>query len=221
MNTLAAIRTVTRQRWEEVQPLTLPPATPVVLWTEETRTIYVDEALGPAVPYPPVSRTDSESNYGYVRLKGRIDLISTIPELTNWPEYRQFVSDINIAESPIESVGCAIGMFPVSDQPAITCRVGSYLDLVFSETAEAEDPIAHLDLAAQFMASVSGCERWWSSVEIGLQRFRYLPGTAAPLGLMLRISAHGRTEAEARQCFVATINRARSAIPGTSPSIAA
>lgn len=221
MNTLAAIRTVTRQRWEEVQPLTLPPATPVVLWTEETRTIYVDETLGPAVPYPPVSRTDSESNYGYVRLKGRIDLISTIPELIDWPEYRQFVSEINIAESRIESVGCAIGMFPVNDQSAITCRVGSYVDLVFSEPVEAEDPIAQLDLSAQFMVSVSGCERWWSSVEIGLQRLKYFPGTVAPLGLMLRISAHGRTEAEARQCFVATINNAKSAIPGASSNTAA
>jgi hypothetical protein len=221
MNTLTTIRTLTRQRWREVQPLILPPAVPVVLWTDETRTIYVDEALGPAVPYQPVLRTDSESNYGYIRLKGRLDLVSAIPELIDWPEYRQLVGDINLVESPIESVGCAIGMFPVSDQPAITCRVGSYLDLVFSDAAEAEDPIAHLDLAAQFMASVSGCERWWSSVEIGLQRLKHLPSTAAPLGLTMRLSAHGRTEAEARQCFAVTINRVRNAIPGTTPRTAA
>ncbi len=221
MNALAAIRTVTRQRWEEAQPLTLPPATPVVLWTEETRTIYVDETLRACRPLSACFED---------RLRKQLRVCTT--ERQNRPDQHNprthrlarvpsGFSDINIAESRIESVGCAIGMFPVSDQSAITCRVGSYLDLVFSETAEAENPIAHLDLAAQFMASASGCDRWWSSVEIGLQRLRSLPGTTAPLGLMLRISAHGRTEAEARRCFVATINKARSAIPGASPSTAA
>jgi hypothetical protein len=212
MNTEQAIFESSLAQWRGAQPLTLPVPKAVVLWQEASCTVYVEDSFGPAVPYPPIPRTDSESNHGYVRLKGNLALVEAIPELTTWPEFAELVRKINEESCPLESVGCAVGFFEVTDHEAIKHRVGAYLDIVFSDFTAAQDPEAYLRVAAALMTGVADCEKWWSSVEIGLQRLRYLGGSKFPLGLMLRLSAHGRTKEEARWSFRQTVDRAGAVI---------
>lgn len=212
MNTYETISSLTLEKWAELQPLELPPKLPVILWQEASRTIYIEETFGPAVPYGPVFRTDSESNYGYTRLKGNLQQITSIPELAAWEDYAELIKKINTDSTPIESVGCAIGYFPVTDDEVITTNVGSYVDIVFSNTIAAEDPASYLNFAAKIMAALSGCENWWSSAEIGIQRLRHLPGTSRPLGVMLKLSSSGRSEEEARKFFQATLLKVGTAI---------
>ena len=216
MDCANTIFTAASQRWAEAQPLSLPPSIPIVLWQVATRTIHVDDTFGPAVPYGPIPRTTSDSNFGYVKLKGNLDLADSVPELTAWPKYRRFVREINLDSTPIESVGCAIGLSIVDDNPSIAHRVSSYLDIVFSEPGASQNPMAYLRLAAEFMAVAAGCEKWWGSIEIGLQRLRHFPGTTNPLGVVLQLSGYGRNEREAHMCYEATLDRIRYAIPGLS-----
>jgi hypothetical protein len=214
MNAADLIFAAASAKLGDLQPLTLPPKVPIVLWQEDTRTIYVEEALGPAVPYGPVLREDSESNYGYMRLKGHPDLVNAVPELAAWPEYAETIRKINGDSTSIETVGCAVGFFSVTGQPPITDRVGSYVDIVFSDPSKAEAASAYLALAAELMAYVAECQKWWSSVEIGLQRLRHLPNTASPLGIVLRVSGSGRSKEEARQCFRASLRKLDAAVEG-------
>lgn len=194
-------------QWLASQPLELPAKTPIVLWQDSTRTIYIEDSFGPAIPYPPVVHNDFEQNYGYVRLKGELDLVDSIPELKGWPELAQFVRIVNGEHSLVESVGCEISVFDLDDHPSVKHRVGAYLDIVFSDIVAAQDANAYLEVAANVMATAAGCECWWSDVEIGLQRLRYFQGAANPLGLVLRIGGSGRTVGEARNGFGETLKR--------------
>lgn len=198
-------------QWLASQPLELPAKAPIVLWQNSTRTIYVEDSFGPAIPYPPVVHNDFERNYGYVRLKGNLDLVESIPELQGWPEFAQFVRLVNDEQSPAESVGCEIAVFDIDDDSMVKHRVGAYLDIVFSDIVAAQDVNAYLQVAANIMATAADCECWWSAVEIGLQRLRYLQGAANPLGLMLRITGSGRTVDEARNGFGETLKRTSKA----------
>jgi len=195
-----SIMSAAKSKWESQRSAAMPPPSDVLLWQEPHRTIYVEQSFGAAVPYPPVYRPASESNYGYVRLKGNLDAVSAVPELANWPEYAELIRKVNADESPIESVGCALGFFDVDDE-RVKHKVGSYLDVVFSEPQQAESFDANLMLAAKFAAALNEPERYWYGLELAIQRLRALPHAVAPLCLMIRLSAYGRTQDEARTQF--------------------
>lgn len=199
------------QRWRELQPTQIPPTQDLVLWRSESRTIYVEAKWGPAVPYPPVPRTDSESNYGYRRVKGNADALASIPELQEWPEYGSLVRTVNRDSSPLESVGCAVGFLDQPDASRPPVYVGSYIDLIYSDARVSQGPEPLIKLAGTLMDSVKGCEAWWASVEMGLQRFKCFPGTATPWGMLVRVTNYGRDKPEARECFGVTIQKLETA----------
>jgi hypothetical protein len=199
-------------RWSELQPLTLPASSALVLWQQPNRTIGVEDKGGPHVPYPPIRRdSERETNHGYVRLKGNLNRVETIPELKGWPDYAQLVRKVNGDDSVIESVGCAVGIWP-SDLAATKYRVGAYLDILFSDSARAQSAEECLRAAAMLMASLEQCGDWWTTAEIGMQSI-YLPGGIAALGLVLRFSAYGQTEQEARLNFAIAAEHVAAAIP--------
>jgi len=101
-------------QWRINSGLTIPPAEPIMLWGEPGRSVWL-AGLGPAVPYGPVDHLDGHQNYGYRRLKGDPDAARAIPEAKDWPELQDLLIAINTADSPIESVGCEKGFFPVEN----------------------------------------------------------------------------------------------------------
>jgi hypothetical protein len=199
-------------QWEPHRGLTAPPPQPIQLWVRDGRIIYVEETWGPAVPYPPVDHGDGAKNHGYVRLKGNASAISQIPEAQKWPELGQFLEVINATASPVESVGCERRFFPAKDAGAATAKLGSYVDVIFTDAALNEHPEKLLLLAAHLMAALEGCDKWWASVEIGLQRFRHITGANSPWGLMLRVCNHGRSEDEARKFWGESLRRLGAAV---------
>jgi hypothetical protein len=194
MNTYESVSKLTLEKWAELQPLELPPKSPVILWQQDSRTIYIEEKFGPPIPYGPVMRTDSESNYGYKRLKGNLHIVESIPELKGWADYAELITKINADNTPI-----------VTDHEQITHQVGSYVDIIFSDPMAAQNPATNLNFAAQLVVALDGCEKWWSSAEIGIQRLKHLSGASRPLGVMLRLVSSGRSKDEARKCFQATL----------------
>jgi hypothetical protein len=203
-------------QWNTYRGLTHPPATPIKLWGDNIRSVWISNEWGPAVPYPPADHGDGHRNHGYFRIKDNPELLATIPE-ADWPELQAFLAAINAASSPIESVGCEKGFFPVSGQGSPTFKVGSYFNLIFTEPALNDSAENSLLLASRLLQAVEGCERWWSEVEVVLERFRFLPGTSAPWGLMLRISGYGRDEEEARKTWGITLDRLAKAVAKLPP----
>src|SRR6266849_6376394 len=90
-------------QWRRNAAFKVPPPEAIQLWNEKTRTIWISNHWGPAVPYHPILHADGSQNYGYLRLKGDPEAVSRIPEAVGWPELQEFLKVINAAESPIES----------------------------------------------------------------------------------------------------------------------
>lgn len=185
----------------DVWDLAVPPAKDVLIWQEGKRAIAIEASWGPPIPYPAVFRSASQSNHGYRPVKGNPVAIDQIPEVDGWPEYANFLKIVNASESPVESVGCAVGLFDADEIAAGAKRAGSYVDLVFSDARRREEIAPHMELAAHLAQALEGCERWWTSIEIALQRLKAMPGSTRPLGLMVRVSSAGRNEDEARRIF--------------------
>ncbi len=194
-------------QWQSLKPATAPPNEAVPLWQHGGCVIYIDNKLGPRIPYPAVEHEDGTRNHGYTHLKGNKDAIQRIPELQGWPAFAELVEAINEPGSPIESVGCEIGYFDVSDNGGPPWMLGAYVDVIFSNTVLNESPENFLQLAARLIQAVEGCEQWWGSVELGLQRLRGLTGVAEPWGLMIRICNHGRDKDEAYKFWQESASR--------------
>jgi hypothetical protein len=204
------------RQWEPHRSLTSPPPEPIKLWGDDARDVYLDESWGPAVPYPSVRRDNGTTNYGYLRVKGAPEAIARIPEAQDWPELQAFLQAVNAPESPIESVGCEKNYFEVDVPGVPKVKLGSYVDIVFSEPALNDRAENQLFLASHLLEAVEGCGQWWSLVEIGLQRLRYLGGASAPWGLFLRVIAHGRSQEEARKLWGESMRRLTAKVAGLS-----
>ena len=197
--------------WEPYKTITDPPLEAAKLHEVPGVTIYIESGWGPAVPYPSIEHGNGHINHGFRRLKGNPDEISLVPEVIGWPEYERFLRQINDGESPIESVGCEKGFFP-NEHPEVKSNLGSYTDIMFSQLALNNEPANHLSLAAKLAESLEGCNAWWSSIELALQRLRALPECTNPWGLMIRVSGYGRDKEQARKTWAASIEKLGVAI---------
>ena len=94
----------------------------------------------------------------------------------DWPELKEFLLAVNAAKSPIESIGCEKGYFP-TDLPGLPAkaRVGSYINLIFTNATLNDRPENALLLASHVLGAVKGCTQRWSDVEIGLERRAFPP----------------------------------------------
>jgi hypothetical protein len=196
MVTYAELKT----RWPKGQNVSFPPPTDIAVWSDIARAVYISSRWGPAVPYPAARHHDGTYNSGYRRLKGDLAAISEIPEAQGWPEIEGLLRAANCETSPIESVGCEKGFFP-SDNPNCPIYIGSYVDLIFSETFLNDEPDNFLRLTEHLANSMKGCQSWWAGVEFALERLKFVSGAEKPWGLSLRVQDAGRNETEARKFF--------------------
>lgn len=200
-------------QWQAHRGITNPPLEPILLWREQNRSVWIANEWGPAVPYGPVDHGDGNQNHGYKRVKGNPEAVRSIAETQNWQEFQELLIAINGAETPIESVGCEKGFSPARDAGDAVVKLGSYIDLIFTDLTLNERPENLLLLASHLLRAVKGCESWWGDVEIALQPFKGVYGAAgAQWGLLLRITNHGRNEAEARKFWGETLKRLSKAI---------
>lgn len=201
-----------RSLWTPYQHLTAPPQEAVRLWGEGGVGIWISNEWGPPVPYPAARRKDGNVNHGYRRLKGDLAAAAAIPEVQGWPELQKLLETINGDSSPIESVGCEKGFFPGDVPGGPAFKLGSYVDVVFSEPALNDNPENPLQLACTLANAIAGCEKWWGDTSFVLQRNKGLHGSACPWGLMLQIKNYGQTEEQARQLWGVTLSKLSEAI---------
>jgi hypothetical protein len=203
-----------RSLWHPHKELKSPPAESIRLWSDGGWGIWVSDEWGPAVPYPPVDHRDGNLNHGYVRLKGNPGAVSRIPEVNGWPEFEGFLDALNADSTPIESVGCEKAFFPGDTEGAPPIKLGSYVDVVFTERELNDRPENLLLLASRLGNAIEGCEKWWADVSFVLQRYKILAGASMPWGLTLHVKNYGRSEEEARKFWGATLSRLGMAIAG-------
>lgn len=192
--------------WKPYETMEHPLAELAKLWGAGGCGIWVSASHGPAVPYPPVDHRDGNFNHGYLRLKGNVGNTRQVPETQGWPELQKYLEIVNAHSSPIESVGCEKGYFPGGEgMPAI--KLGSYVDVIFTDTVLNDRPENLLMLAWHLARAVEGCEKWWADVSFALQRMRGLAGVSRPWGLELNLKNYGRSEEEARKLWGTTLAR--------------
>lgn len=200
-------------QWKPHQSLTRPPVESIKLWGSGGCGVWVSNEWGPAVPYPPVDHRDGTQNNGYFRLKDNLDAVAQIKEVQGWPELQTFLEVVNACESPVESVGCEKSYFPgEAEGPPV--KLGSYIDVVFTDAVLNDRPENLLLLASHLVQSIKECEKWWADVSFVLQRNRGLVGAKTPWGLMLQIKNYGRSEDEARKLWGVTLSRLGTAMTG-------
>lgn len=197
--------------WKPYAEMEGPPDAPVKLWGTGGCAIWVSDSLGPVVPYPPVDHGDGNVNHGYMRLKGSAGAVSLIPEAQGWPEMQEFLETINAGASPLESVGCEKGFF-AGEEGAPRVKLGSYVDVIFTEAGANDRPADVLRLACRLANAIEDCEKWWGDVSFALQRMRALPGASRPWGLELNVKNYGRSEDEARKFWGVSLSRLGEAI---------
>jgi hypothetical protein len=127
--------------------------------------------------------------------------ILSIPEVVVWPELGPFLLALNDERSPIESVGCECAFFPDTDDTVGPGTLGSYIDVIFTDRELNSDPKLLLGVASHLTTAMAGCEQWWGSMELGLERLKDLPGVSLPWGLQARVTSRGRTQQEARKLW--------------------
>jgi hypothetical protein len=147
-----------------------------------------------------------------MRVKRNLNGLDHIPEVNGWPELHHFLAIVNATESPVESVGCEKAYSPAEVQDGPTTKLGSYVDVIFTDLSLNDRVENSLLLASHLLQAVQGCERWWADVSFVLQRCRGVPGTTSPWGLMLHVTGYGRSEEEARKSWGQTIGRLGKAI---------
>ncbi|MGO9268099.1 MAG: hypothetical protein ACLQBA_24945 [Candidatus Binataceae bacterium] len=192
--------------WKTCGKLENPPAQPVLLWRRAGSAVWISNGWGPAVPYHAIDHSDGTQNHGYVRLKDNLGAAAGIPEVAGWSELQRFLQVINAPESPIESVGCE-KCFASGEERGQPVKLGSYIDLIFSESRLIDHAENHLLLASHLIQALAGCEKWWTDVEFRLERNRALAGSTRPWGLMLHIANYGKTKEQARQFWGVTLSR--------------
>ena len=199
-------------QWQPHRQITSPPSEPILLWNSEGCHIFIDTEWGPPIPYPPIDHRDGHQNHGYEDLKGKTNVVDLVPEVEGWPELEQFLVSVNGLDSPLESAGCEKHYFPAEVNNQSVTMLGCYVDVIFTDAPLNDKPENLLLLASCLAGAVAGCEQWWGSVEISLNRFKHIAGANLPWGLMIRVCNHGRTEEEARQFWGETLRRLNNAI---------
>jgi len=192
--------------------ISVPLEEALVLWQGGGCIIAISDEWGPPVPYPPARRQNGSMNQGYVSLKRNPGAISQIPEVADCPELEQLLRAANCADSPIESVGCekAYASTAIHGQPGVS--LGSYVNLIFTEPGLNDLAENHALLACTLANAVSGCDHWWSRVEIELEKFKGIAGAGSPWGLLVRVNGDGRSQEEARKLWAESLARITTAI---------
>jgi len=195
-------------RWQPFASLTDPPPSSIELWARGQCRVSIGDSWGPPIGYAPHDHRDGTMNYGYVSAKGDPEAVRRIPETLDYPELAEFLITTNAQSSPLESAGCEKCFFPASHGSGdATTYIGSYVDVIFTEASLNDRPENHLLLAGRLIPSVAECEGWWGAVTLELVRYKSVPGTQLPWGLMVHITNHGRTKDEARKYWGETLRR--------------
>ena len=194
---------------------------PVLVWRTPFRSLWIDDLWGQGIPYDRKAGPGGQVEHAYVKLKGALDQIDTVPELDAWPQLRDFIRRINSDKSPVESTGVEKGFFTARPIPPAKIYLASAADVIFSDARANGVPENFIRLAAAILAATEGCETWWSTVETALQRLRQLNGQENAWRLTIRASGHGMNQREAVMNWARSLDKIADAVEALGPEFPA
>jgi hypothetical protein len=96
-------------------------------------------------------RPDGDANYGFKDIKGRPDLLPTIPELARDPALLEAIGVINQPNTGLFSIGCASSLTTDSDGFYLM----GYIEFAFNSASYVQDPSRYFSLFFQFDRALS------------------------------------------------------------------
>jgi hypothetical protein len=159
----------------------------------------VKEAHG-VVPYGSFVREDG-TNHGWVDLRDQPGLADRIPEARNLPGMQAILRAANGPQSPLMSIGCEKGLFPVDGHHLITHMVGGYIDLVF-RTGDRNDPDQLVEVARLILSKMGSAPPGvFTGYEFLVQPLKSFFGEGGRYALMLKPQGFGEDETAAWKAF--------------------
>jgi len=151
------------------------------------------------VPYYGVVHEDGARNHGFVDLRDQPELAEHIPELSRSPGLTDFVKAVNERGSPLMSIGCDCGLFPVDDarpgEP--TCYIGSYVDVTFRDASRNAVATNLVNLAKVLLARVAVSQQHHFNFHMIVERLKGFWGLPGRYSLMVKTCGFGRSEENA------------------------
>jgi hypothetical protein len=172
----------------------------------------VEEAHG-IVPYGSVVREDG-TNHGWVDLRDRPDLVDLIPEVRDLPGMQAILRTANDNQSPLMSIGCEKGLFPVDGHYPITHMVGGYIDLAF-RIGDCNGPDQLIKLARLILSKVEPTPPGVTTgYEFLVQPLKNFFGQGNRYALTLKPRGFGKSETKALEAFEIACMHAANALRG-------
>lgn len=149
--------------------------------------------------------TDPSGRVEYVDLKRQPELLPRIEEAKQHPELAEFLHSVNSARSPFASAKCDVWateeLVPEEEIFAASHKFASYVDVVFSETADRRSFPQHEQFVKRLVALLRRAPEISSSVEMCVRRCFFHQGTETREGFYFTVyvNGYGNDEAAAQK----------------------
>jgi hypothetical protein len=168
--------------------------------------------------------TDPEGKVAYFDLKRRPELVEKVEETQRFPELAEFLRAVNSARSAFESAKCDVWeTCELSAEEEIfnaSCKLASYVDLVFSDAARRKDFSVHERFAAELARLLQRAPQSAAATEISVRRLFFAAEGETREGFYFTIytSGYGGDEAIARRNWGIAMKLTENAIAQLSLS---
>lgn len=152
------------------------------------------------VPFPPAEH-DEGINHGWIDLRGRPDLVASVPEAARSKGLAELLRAIADPASELMTGGCECGLFESETDGVPPLYVGSYVDVMFKDAHRNADPQNLVDLATSILAGVRPSADHFVMYDLIIEPLKAFFGRRDCFSLMIRPMGFGSTEASAWAAF--------------------
>jgi hypothetical protein len=159
-------------------------------------TIAQSDLAETLVPYGPADREDGNRNYGWIDLRDRPNLVSSIPEAQKSAGLSALLSAIADPSSAVMSGACDCHAFDhtrdTAGEPG--WLVGGYVEIMFKDSDRNRKPVEFDELARFLLSGISGSDQHHVAYEFIIEPLKSFFGAAGCYGLMAKALGVGIDE---------------------------
>lgn len=173
-----------------------------ILWQGPGATITRSYRPGSLIPYGRVTRPDGRINHGWIDLRGRPELVASIPEAQASEGLLRLLRVIATPGSPLMSGACECGVF---DRPELGAaqrwQAGGFVTVVFQHAEKNVDPQALIELAADILRGVRFTPEYGMAFEMMVAPLKLFFERTDCHDLLIKSVGVGASESKAWEAF--------------------
>jgi len=154
-----------------------------------------------SVPYGAAARHDGNRNYGWIDVRGRPELVDSIPEVQRSTGLAHLLRAIAAPQSPIMSSACECAAFERVGESNRRWQVGGFVVVMFQDADLNADSQNLVNLATQILRGIAPTQEHQIGFELTIEPLRTFFGRGDCFALMLKALGYGREEADAWSAF--------------------